>query len=722
MRNLLLLSTVSALCLPALTRAQDVRPPAVAAPQTESVHLADIVVVAPDRLAQIAGAVTLLSAADYRQSQPFALDDILRRVPGLYVRGEEGLALRPNVGIRGLTPIRSTEVLFLEDGVPLAYAPYGDNASYYHPPIERFSGVQVLRGSAQIAFGPHTVGGVINYTTPNPSEDLEGRLVLRGGNRGNREVTLQASDTVGETGILGMFTRRESEGNRDNQDLSYDDLFVKLTRPISASQNLTLKASWLREDSQVTYSGLTEAEYAADPRQNPFGNDRFEAEHMAASAVHAWRLTDTLRLTTALYGATFQRDWWRQSSNSGQRPNDASDPACGGMANLNTTCGNEGRLRDYYSFGIDSRLAWDWATAGRLAGRLEAGVRLHRENQERLQWNGDTPTARRPGVGRNAGVVEDNTRRATAMSGFVQNSFVLGDLTITPGLRLESIEFERANNLPGGGRGQRRIDVAIPGLGFAWSRDDRLTAFAGVHRGFSPPRAEDIITNTGGSVELDAEQSTNWEAGLRARPAAGVALEATAFRMDFDNQIVPSSVAGGVGATLTSAGETLHQGLEFAGRFSSAEAFGSELDWYADATLTWVAQAEYVGRRFSSLSGFGAVSVTGNRLPYAPEWFGRAAFGVRAPSGLQAEVEVVQTGEMFADDLNTVAPTANGQRGLIPDATVINLAGSWALPNTSVRLLARVRNVADRTYIIDRARGILPNEPRIVQIGVEYAF
>lgn len=712
----LLLSTVLAASIPATALAQ------ASSEEPEGTRVADIVVIAPERLDQIAGAATILSVQDYERSQPFSLDDVLRRVPGLYVRGEEGLALRPNIGIRGLTPTRSTEVLLLEDGVPLAYAPYGDNASYHHPPLERFSGVEVLRGSGQIAFGPHTVGGVINYTTPTPSETFEGRLLVRGGNHGNREASLRLSDTVGGTGILGMLTRRESAGNRDNHDLTYDDAFLKLTSAAAANQDLTFKASWRRENSQVSYSGLTEAEYTANPRQNPFPNDRFDTEHIGASLVHDWRITESLRLTTAVYGSTFERDWWRQSSNSAQRPSDASDPACGGLANLSTTCGNEGRLRDYYSFGIDSRAAWDWTTAGPLSGRLEAGLRFHRENQDRLQWSGDTPNARTPGVGPNAGVLEDNNRKAEALSGFVQNSFVFGDLTVTPGLRVESIRFERTNRRPGGGSGEEKIDAVIPGVGLAWSPSSSLTAFAGVHRGFSPPRAEDIITNTGGSIDLDAEESVNWEVGIRAEPLAGMALEAAAFRMDFENQIVPASVAGGVGATATSAGETLHQGLELAAQLSSAKAWGTSIDWYADLTLTWVGEARFEGRRFSSISGFSTVSVSGNRLPYAPEWFGRAALGLETPAGFQAEVELVHTGEMFTDDLNTVMPTANGQRGLIGDATTVNAAASWRLPESPVRLLATVRNVADRTFIIDRARGILPNEPRIVQVGLEWAF
>lgn len=80
---------------------------------------------------------------------------------------------------------------------------------------------------------------------------------------------------------------------------------------------------------------------------------------------------------------------------------------------------------------------------------------------------------------------------------------------------------------------------------------------------------------------------------------------------------------------------------------------------------------------------------------------------------IQAELEAQYTAEMFTDDLNTVAPTPNGQRGLIDEALQWNAAASWVVPNTPVKLLLSVRNLFGETFIVDRARGILVNEPRL---------
>ena len=109
--------------------------------------------------------------------------EALRKAAGINVRDEEGFGLRPNIGLRGLNPTRSTKMLLLEDGIPLAYAPYGDNASYYHPPIDRFDRIEILKGAAVNQYGPQTVGGVINYITPTPAEEPSAMLRATAGNR-----------------------------------------------------------------------------------------------------------------------------------------------------------------------------------------------------------------------------------------------------------------------------------------------------------------------------------------------------------------------------------------------------------------------------------------------------------------------------------------------------------------------------------------------------------
>ncbi len=172
----------------------------------------------------------------------------------------------------------------------------------------------------------------------------------------------------------------------------------------------------------------------------------------------------------------------------------------------------------------------------------------------------------------------------------------------------------------------------MPGLGAAFAVTPTLSVFAGAHRGFAPPRTEDVVSNTSGAVvELDPERSWNYELGLRSSLRPGLGLDATAFRMDYQNQVVPASVAGGAGATLTNGGATRHQGFEVGARVDSAGLTGSRHDVWLRAAFTAVPVARFEGVRFSSLPGSTERSVSGNRLPYAPERTLTASLGYTHP-------------------------------------------------------------------------------------------
>jgi Fe(3+) dicitrate transport protein len=644
------------------------------------------------------------------------VNEALHKATGVNVRDEEGLALRPNIGIRGLNPTRSSKTLLLEDGLFVTYAPYGDNATYYHPPVERFEAIEVVKGSGQIAYGPVTVGGVVNYLTPAPPTKPTANARLVGGNRDYWNGQALAGGTWGRTAVLAEYMRKQGDGARDNLHSRVDDANVKAVFTLGPRQALTLKGNYYGEDSQVTYSGLTLAEWEANPRQNPFGNDAFDGWRLGASARHTWLVGTESILTTQVYGSRFSRDWWRQSSNSGQRPNDRVDPACSGMANLVTTCGNEGRLRDFDHFGVEPRLR----TALRLFGvrsEAEVGVRAHFEVQERRQENGDTPHARE---GR---LVEDNRRENQAFSAFVQDRLLLGDFTLSAGVRLEAIGYERTNRLANdgaGASGESSLTQWVPGVGLTWAPRAALNLFGGVHRGFAPPRTEDVISQTGGVADLEAELSWNYELGLRTLPLRGLRVDATLFRNDFENQIVAASLAGGVGATFTNGGETLHEGLEFGVRLDTGALTGSTHNVFVRGALTFLPIARFEGTRFSNLPGSAAVSVTGNRLPYAPETLLTLAVGYSHPRGLLAQVEAVHVGEQFADDLDSVAASADGQRGLISSHTVCNVAVSWDLRR--ITLFVTAKNLLDELYLVDRSRGMIPGSPRLFQAGVSTRF
>jgi Fe(3+) dicitrate transport protein len=677
-----------------------------------------------ENLPEIAGTATILTPQELETARVFTTTEALRKAPGVYVRDEEGFGLRPNIGIRGLNPTRSTKVLLLEDGIPLSYAPYGDNASYYHPPIDRFERIEVFKGSEQIRFGPQTAGGVVNYITPVPTGEPSGKVSLTGGSR----EYFNAHVRLGRGPVLFDYVRKQGEGSRDNVYSTINDLNLKAVMDLGGNQALTLRANVYTEDSDVGYTGLTEAEFRNfGDEYNPFDNDSFKARRFGLSATHEVRFSPDVLLLTNLYGQYFERDWWRQSSRTTDTQCNSvsaaypsvtgsfsSDRLAGIAVNPDLCNSIQGRLRTYYTYGVEPRLFVQHDTFG-IENHLEVAVRAHYEIQDRRQENGNSPTAR------TGTIAEDNERTVDAYSAFIQNRFVMGRFTVTPGVRVEHILLERRNNLTGAS-GDDTVTEALPALGGTFSLTPTTTLYAGVHRGFSPPRVEDLISNSGATAaEVPIDDAIEAEIGIRTAPRPGVSLQAAVFRNDFDQQVVVGSVAGGDLPLAT--GETLYEGVELSGRMD----FGELLRWsqnvYLRAAYQWLPTAE-IESPFVPVDPAGTpfANAEGNRVPYAPKHLLTLGLGYVHPRGFSGEIELVYTSDQFSDFANTEAAAANGLSGEIEDYTIVNLALNYSIPDTGWTTFFTVKNLFDEEYIADRTRGILPGTPRLYQAGVEYRF
>ena len=692
----------------------------------------------PESLSEIPGSIERIDAQTLENARVFNFSEALRKIAGVNVRDEEGFGLRPNIGIRGTNPTRSTKVLLLEDGLPLSYAPYGDNSSYYHPPVERYESIEVLKGAGQIQYGPQTIAGVINYITPNPPQKPTFNFKIEGGNRAFFNGGAGFGGTIGKFGGILNFNHKRGDGARENTNFKLYDFFTKATYALNSRNALTAKFTTFREDSNLTYTGATEAEYKSNPRGNIFKNDFFNTRRYGFSLQHVGVFTSKINLTTNFYSNYFSRDWWRQTSNSNERPlriNTAAAPFrdadCRGLIDLNTTCGNQGNLRDYLTVGIEPRLNVNF-DLGAVRNELNIGFRIHREDQDRLRKLGDLPDSR------DGNLIEQNERKALAYSGFVQHRFIWKDFAFTPGVRIEKIEYQRSNflfNNGAGVTGNISLTEVIPGFGIAYSGLKNTTIFAGAHRGFAPPRVEDVVTDSGGLRDLDSELSWNYEIGVRTRLFRGVEMSSAFFRNDYENQIVAATIASG--AAFTNGGATLQQGFEFSSQVDSGAIFRSPHNFYFRTAYTFLPVAEFRGTRLSLVTSASTLniycpptrrvsaascSITENRLPYTPKTLLTSSVGYSHPIGVDAFVENVFIGRQFGDDLNAVNPTANAQLGAIQAQTYWNATANYKVEKWKTTFFVTAKNIFDRTFIVDRARGILPSSPRLLQTGIKISF
>jgi Fe(3+) dicitrate transport protein len=689
-----------------------------------------------DALRRVPGSAAVIGPVTLATTLPLSGNEVLRAVPGVHIQEEEGLGLRQNVGIRGLDPDRSRNVLILEDGVPVALNPYGEPEMYYTPPIDRMEGVEVVKGSGSILFGPQTVGGVINYRTPAPPPAPVGRITLLGGEGGFRRILGSYGGTWNGVGAYVSVLNRAATDIRGHH-FDVVDVTGKVGFAPGARSELGLKLSLYDEVSNSTYIGLTEAMFAADARQHPAPDDRLRVRRYAVTASHALRLAPTLRLNTAAYAYTTTRNWQRQDYRYVQE-NRA----------IELLPGTGNRNRTFEVAGIEPRLQWEHRLLG-VTSEMDAGARFLIERAEETYLQGSTGTSR-------TGELRDHEiRGGEAVSAFVQNRFIFGDLQVVPGVRVESFGFDRRvlrtrvrRSDPGTGLATRapedvdirsgdRILEVVPGLGATWQASDALTLFAGVHRGFAPPRTKDALVYSDPTVpvgsdpgevlslQLDAERSVNSELGIRARPVRGMSLEATVFRLDFSNQIIAASASAGSVADLRTAnqGETRHAGIEGSVNLDLGQAFGWPFGLTPSLVHTRVHSTFSADRFIRPLTGSELVNVRGNRLPYAPETTTILGLAVEHPRGATLRLDGTFVAEQFADNFETRDATANGRIGLIPAYRVWNLAGTYDVPIAGVTLVGTVKNLFDETYVASRRpEGIRAGTPRLVQLGARVAF
>jgi Fe(3+) dicitrate transport protein len=651
-----------------------------------------------------AGAAAALDAIQLRSAHVTSTTEALRKLPGVHVRDEEGFGIRPNIGVRGLNPTRSTKVLLLEDGAPASFAPYGDNASYYHAPIERYERIEVLTGVEMLRFGPQSVGAVINYLTPNPSEQPRAYAHFSGGSSG----FLHGQTRFAGGGFLLDLSQKQGDGARENTQLKQQDVNAKWQGQLGETQSVSLKASHLREDSQVGYTGITDTEFAAfGARYNPFANDFFDIQRSGLQLGHRIDISDAMHVETSVYASSFDRDWWRQSSTTTDTQCGTSfrDARLAGRAVNPDQCASvQGRLRAYDTRGLESRLFLDTTI-----GQTELGLRIHREAQDRQQVNGLSALAR------TGTLSENNERFARAKSAFIGQRLRFDALSMFPIVRFESADFKRINRL-NGRVGSDSFSQVLPGIGLNYALAEG-ELFFGAHRGFSPPRVEDLIDGLGGSVDVGVDESRQFELGYRNVFSNGAQIAATVFRSDFRNQIAVGSIAGG-GVPLAE-GQALYQGLELSGtRFFDLE----HSRWYVESALTWLPDANQRSA-FRAVSNQTAIagSASGLRMPYAPKHLGTLRLGWMVGE-FELATEASHIGAQFADFANLTAPTGNGQFGRIGGSTQFHANLNWRPEGQAFEVFIAVKNLTDKLYVADRTRGLLFGQDRRVQIGVSAQF
>jgi Fe(3+) dicitrate transport protein len=687
------------------------------------------------------GSASYISAADLQKFNYTDINRVLRTVTGVNVYEEDGFGLRPNISLRGTSPDRSAKITLMEDNVLIAPAPYSAPAAYYFPSVARMSAVEILKGSSQIQYGPFTTGGTINFVSaPIPTKFSAGYLTDYGSFNTSRTVANVgiANETIG---AVVQFLNYNSDGFKDlpsgaNTGFDKKDVMAKFrvqSKPTSKIYNaLDFKMVYAEEDANETYLGLTEDDFNNSPFMRYAGSekDNITTKNNQFSVTHTLKTSNYFSVTTTAYRNKFARNWYKLNDvrfggttyNISDILEDpitnalAFDYINGSLNSPNNALRVRANNRAYLAQGVQTKLDFHFLT-GEVYHDLEIGVRYHKDSEDRFQWNDSYAMIDGSMVLTTAGTPGTQDNRiayANALAAHALYKIKYNDLTVTPGIRFETIDLLNKNfgtndvtrtgaNLV---TNDNHVKVWLPGIGANYRFNNYVSLFGGVHKGFAPP------TNTPGT---DAENSTNYEIGTRYnyKKFSG---ELVVYFNDYKNLLGSDLAASGGSGTLDqfNAGEAHVKGIEF---LINYQVLKEESKFKLPITFGYtLTDTEFVNEFASSDGAWGTIE-KGDEIPYISKHQFNASIALE-----HAKFELI-VGVRYSGEFRTVAGQGSiPNKNSVPSNTVVDFGSKYKF-NKHFSVTGNINNLFDTTYLVSRVpAGLRPGMPFSASIGIAAQF
>ena len=674
---------------------------------------------------------SVVSESELKQFNHTDIHRVVSRIPGVYVQEEDGLGLRPNIGVRGTGLSRMEKLNVMEDGIIIAPAPYASPAAYYSPTMGRMQGLEIRKGSTQIKHGPFTTGGSLNYiSTAIPSSSLNS-VDFTAGSFGKTVLHVKSGNTVGQWGYLFEVYNDMTDGFKEldgggNTGYVKTDVMAKVRYAMSTNHALEMKVSMTDEISDETYLGLSDDDYAANPlrRYRASQLDEMDADHTQVVLSYAGKLSDNLTMAVSAYNNEFARNWYKLNKVNGQKlsvvANPSSDLTTFNLMSAMDSDADAYRIkannREYLSSGVQAVLNWSINNHD-----VQAGLRVHADEMDRFQWEDryqmvggklNMTTAATPG--------SDSNRidSAEASSIYIEDRMTSGDWTVTSGVRYEEITVKRedwgkSDQFRAGDASIKEdtFDVIVPGVAVEYALEDGTTLGYGVHKGFAPHGPGGTKVVDGVTQEVKSEESWNHEWTVRSYEGLN-GLELTFFMNNYDNLLgADTASSGGTGSNeLYNGGAVDVSGIELYLRRMLMDNGSIQLPIEIAYTKTNTEFRE-------SFDGFWGDVSRGDELPYIPETM------VAVNLGVNMDRTSVNIGLKHNSAARTVAGSGRLDDANSTDAlTLIDLGVKHSLQN-NVTLSMGVKNLLDKDAVVARRPyGARPTMPRSITLGVNYNF
>jgi iron complex outermembrane receptor protein len=591
--------------------------------QGRPVMLDEIVVTAaraPTLEGGVPGALSVIDWESLRSTElSLAIDEPLRRVPGMFVQNSFNFAQDQRISIRGFgmrAAFGVREVKVLVDGIPES-SPDGqtqlDNLD-----LGSARRIEVLRGPAAALYG-NASGGVINILTDEGggSPFAESRFV--GGSLGLRKFEVRAGGSLGnwDYRVSGIWTLLD--GYRQLGDMENRQVIAKLKRAVTANSDLTILINHADSPWAGDPGGLTPAEVEANRRQARALNATLDGGEKVRQGrlglVYRHQLASGHEVVLTQY--SLYREFFNKLPIL---------PAAGDGIVSFDRLGVGGGIR--YVGDIE------W---GRRSNQLVAGVDTDYQTDDR---------ERRANVGGSSGALGFAQQESVRGVGvYLRDELRLHErLALTAGLRYDNLRFAAVDRFlaDGDDSGARTLNLFSQSGGIVFDARTNVQVYANVGTAFQTPTTTELANPTGGggfNPALEPQTAINHELGIRAQPNARLRLELALFLICIRDELIPFTSPSGRDY-FRNAGRSERKGIELGVEYNLAPGW----DWRASYTALNARYRDYVTA---------GADYSGNREPGIPAHQLFTELRWRGESGFFGSVDLQFVDRYHVNDANT---------------------------------------------------------------------
>jgi iron complex outermembrane receptor protein len=649
----------------------------------------------------VPGGVTMVDGQDLYARSVTNLADMLRYAPGVWsesASGSDELFFSSRGSNLDATDYDKNGIKLLQDGLPVTTADGNNHNRIIDPLSARYA--VVARGANALTYGASTLGGAIDFLSPNARTTSPYSVFVNGGSHGLFTGRASAGTVAGPFDAFATLEAKSWEGYRDHSSQDRVGFYANAGWQSSSNLSTRIYATYLHNEEQLP-GALTQAKVAADPDQANSsaltGNFQKNVETVRVAANTTWQIDERNSLQAGLsYEAQSLYHPIVDVRIDFDGP--AGNPPVQVFSLLVDT--------DHRDFGAMMRFH---AEIG--AHDLVAGLNYGDGSVKGGNYGNDG--------GYRDGLNERVDNHADSLELFLMDRWQFASTwTLAYGAQwVDAGRDVRTSDVATGTVSNPKDDYTSfnPRAGVIYALTDASELFASVSRLFEAPTTFEMQDDVrGGDATLEPMEGTVYEVGLRASSEFGLGStwrwDISAYYAQIRDAILSVDDPEAPGNSLTTnIDRTIHAGVEalLGASLSLGDGGAHRIEPLVSATWNKFS--------FDSDATYGD-----NDLPAAPEYAVRGEVLFRHSAGFYVGPTFDFIGARYADFANTYLVDSYQLLGLRAGYT----AGHW-------EVFADLRNLLDEDYIatvgvLNAARPeseiLYPGAPFSAYIGVRVEF